>query len=189
MIVHQLTTLLSKDSEEVSTRVKGIQAMLDVATIVDPTLDHGDKRWGQDTDHYQSPCGDSASSITPLVGHGRDRDDRDMHDIIHKRDARDRIKNLCQEQDRIECKRRDERDYDYYGPYYDQPHRHRSPVRGCNEGGIKPFSRNLKRVCWPLYFKSSGIEKYNGSTNPAEWLTSSQEETCLKIGMPLISCN
>jgi hypothetical protein len=27
----------------------------------------------------------------------------------------------------------------------------------------------LKRVCWPLNFKSSGIEKYDGCTNPAEW--------------------
>jgi hypothetical protein len=28
----------------------------------------------------------------------------------------------------------------------------------------------LKRVCWPLNFKPSGIEKYDGSTNLAEWL-------------------
>jgi hypothetical protein len=59
---------------------------------------------------------------------------------------------------------------DYHGPYYDQPHRHRSLVGGHNEGGIKPFSRDLKRVCWPPNFKSSGIEKYDGFTNPAEWL-------------------
>jgi hypothetical protein len=28
----------------------------------------------------------------------------------------------------------------------------------------------LKRVCWPLNFKPSRIKKYDGSTNPAEWL-------------------
>jgi hypothetical protein len=28
----------------------------------------------------------------------------------------------------------------------------------------------LKRVRWPLNFKPSGIEKYDGSTNLAEWL-------------------
>jgi hypothetical protein len=28
----------------------------------------------------------------------------------------------------------------------------------------------LKRVCWPLNFKPSGIKKYDGSTNPVEWL-------------------
>jgi hypothetical protein len=28
----------------------------------------------------------------------------------------------------------------------------------------------MKRVCWPLNFKPSGIEKYDGSTNPAESL-------------------
>jgi hypothetical protein len=28
----------------------------------------------------------------------------------------------------------------------------------------------LKRVRWPLNFKLLGIEKYDGSTNPAKWL-------------------
>jgi hypothetical protein len=28
----------------------------------------------------------------------------------------------------------------------------------------------LKRVCWPLNFILSGIEKYDGSTNQVEWL-------------------
>jgi hypothetical protein len=42
--------------------------------------------------------------------------------------------------------------------------------RGRNVGGVKAFSRNLKRVCWPLNFKLSGIKKYDGSTNPVEWL-------------------
>jgi hypothetical protein len=32
------------------------------------------------------------------------------------------------------------------------------------------FFHDLKRVCWPLNFKPLGIEKYDGSTNPAEWL-------------------
>jgi hypothetical protein len=32
------------------------------------------------------------------------------------------------------------------------------------------FPHDLKRVCWLLNFKPSGIEKYDGSTNPAEWL-------------------
>jgi hypothetical protein len=25
-------------------------------------------------------------------------------------------------------------------------------------------------VCWPMKFKPSGIENYDGSTNPAKWL-------------------
>jgi hypothetical protein len=37
-------------------------------------------------------------------------------------------------------------------------------------GGIKPFFHDLKRVHWPLNFKLSGIENYDGSTNLAEWL-------------------
>jgi hypothetical protein len=61
-------------------------------------------------------------------------------------------------------------DNDYYGPYYDQPHRQRSPEGGRNAGGVKTFSHDLKRVRWLLNFKPSGIEKYDGSTNLAEWL-------------------
>jgi hypothetical protein len=41
--------------------------------------------------------------------------------------------------------------------------------RGRNEGAVKAFSHDFKRVCWPLNFKPSGIEKNDGSTNPAEW--------------------
>jgi hypothetical protein len=41
---------------------------------------------------------------------------------------------------------------------------------GHNAGGVKAFSHDLKRVCWPLDFKPSGIERYDGSTNPAERL-------------------
>jgi hypothetical protein len=37
-------------------------------------------------------------------------------------------------------------------------------------GGVKAFSPNLKRVNWPVNFKPSGIGKYDGSTNLAEWL-------------------
>jgi hypothetical protein len=36
--------------------------------------------------------------------------------------------------------------------------------------GVMAFSHDLKRVRWPLNFKSSGIEKYDGFTNLAEWL-------------------
>jgi hypothetical protein len=37
-------------------------------------------------------------------------------------------------------------------------------------GGIKAYSLDLKRVRWPVNFKPSGIEKYDGSTNLIEWL-------------------
>jgi hypothetical protein len=64
----------------------------------------------------------------------------------------------------------DERDYDYYGPFYDQPHWQHSLEGGRNPGGVKAFSHDLKRVHWAINFKPSGIEKYDGSTNPAKWL-------------------
>jgi hypothetical protein len=56
------------------------------------------------------------------------------------------------------------------GPNYEQPHRQHSPEGGRNAGGVKAFCHDLKRVRWPLNFKSSVIKKYDGSTNPAEWL-------------------
>jgi hypothetical protein len=41
---------------------------------------------------------------------------------------------------------------------------------GHNAGGVKAISHDLKRVHWPLNFKPSEIKKYDGSTNPTEWL-------------------
>jgi hypothetical protein len=38
-------------------------------------------------------------------------------------DAHDRIENRCQERDRVKQERHNERDYDYYDPFYDQSHR------------------------------------------------------------------
>jgi hypothetical protein len=65
-----------------------------------------------------------------------------------------------------ELEQRDERDRDYY----DQPHRQRSLEGGHIPGGVKAYSQDLKRVCWPVNFKTLGIEKNDGSTNPSEWL-------------------
>jgi hypothetical protein len=88
MIIDQLTPLLPTDSEEVNVQVKHLQAMLDAAIMVDPTLDRGDRGWGQDPDHRQSPRGHSANNITPLEERGQDRDNRDLRDVIHNRYAR-----------------------------------------------------------------------------------------------------
>jgi hypothetical protein len=61
-------------------------------------------------------------------------------------------------------------DYDYYGPYYDQPQRQQSLEVGHIPGGIKAYSVDLKQVRSLVNFKPSEIEKYNGSTNLVEWL-------------------
>jgi hypothetical protein len=42
--------------------------------------------------------------------------------------------------------------------------------RGGKPGGVRAYSDELNRVRCPLNFKPSGIEKYDGSTNPAKWL-------------------
>jgi hypothetical protein len=56
---------LLKYNKEVNTHVKCLQAMLDAATVVDPTLDRDDEAQGHEHDHRQSPHVNSASSLTP----------------------------------------------------------------------------------------------------------------------------
>jgi hypothetical protein len=146
--------------------------MLDTATVADRVYDQEDGDRGHDGDHQESLCGDSASSITPQEEHcwGRSRDHHDLRDVIRARDARGRIKSRHRNQEREEQEQRDERDYDYYGPYYDEPHRERSPEVGHILGSVKAYSLDFNRVRWPVNFKLSGIEKYDGSINYAMWL-------------------
>jgi hypothetical protein len=56
------------------------------------------------------------------------------------------------------------------GPYYNQLAQRHSPNGGNNEGGVKAFCHNLRRVHWPLNFKLTEINKNDRSTNPTEWL-------------------
>jgi hypothetical protein len=83
-------------------------------------------------------------------------------------------RNRHQNREREEQEQRDKRDYDYYGPCYDQPHWERSPEAGHIPRGIKAYSLDLQYVRWPVNFKPIGIEKYDGSTNRAEWFEVSQ---------------
>jgi hypothetical protein len=62
---------LLKDNEEVNTHMKRLQAMLDVATMVDPTLDRDDEERGHELDHQQSPRRGSTSSLTPSEERGQ----------------------------------------------------------------------------------------------------------------------
>jgi hypothetical protein len=48
MLINQLTPHLPKDNEEVTAHVKRLQAMLDVATVVDPVLNRDDEACGHD---------------------------------------------------------------------------------------------------------------------------------------------
>jgi hypothetical protein len=81
---------------------------------------------------------------------------------------RGQIKNCRENRDRVEREHHNERDYNMYDPYYDQHPRHHSPARNKDSGRIKPFLRNLWKVIWPLNFKPTMIDKYGGTTNPAE---------------------
>nr|ABA94361.1 retrotransposon protein, putative, Ty3-gypsy subclass [Oryza sativa Japonica Group] len=49
---------------------------------------------------------------------------------------------------------------------------HHSPDRYDDDvDGVAAFTSDLRRVDWPAGFKPTGIEKYDGSTNPESWLT------------------
>jgi hypothetical protein len=37
-------------------------------------------------------------------------------------------------------------------------------------GGVRAFSHDLQKVIWPLNLKPAAIDKYDVSTNPAEWM-------------------
>jgi hypothetical protein len=122
--------------------------MLDAAKVVDPVLNYDREVRGHELDHRHSSCGDSGNNLTPPEERGRrrDQDDRDLRDITCDRDARDQINNRRWERERIKQERYDERDYDYYSPFYDQPYQQCSPEGGRNLGGVKAFFHDLKRV-------------------------------------------
>nr|ABA98926.2 retrotransposon protein, putative, Ty3-gypsy subclass [Oryza sativa Japonica Group] len=49
---------------------------------------------------------------------------------------------------------------------------HHSPDRHDDDlDGVAAFTDDLRRVDWPAGFKPTGIEKYDGTTNPESWLT------------------
>jgi hypothetical protein len=52
MLVDQLTPHLPKDNKEVNVHIKHLQAMLDVATVVDLDLDRDGEARGHDLDHW-----------------------------------------------------------------------------------------------------------------------------------------
>jgi hypothetical protein len=112
--------------------------MFDAAMIADLVHDQGDGDRGHNDDDWQSPLGDLASSITLLEGHAGDN--CDLCDIIRDRDAHGWIESRHRVQERDEQEQHDERDHDYGGPYYDQPHQQHSLKGQYIPGGIKAYS-------------------------------------------------
>nr|ABA97049.1 retrotransposon protein, putative, Ty3-gypsy subclass [Oryza sativa Japonica Group] len=50
-------------------------------------------------------------------------------------------------------------------------HRHSPDGYDDDVDGVAAFTNDLRRVDWPAGFKPTGIEKYDGTTNPESWLT------------------
>jgi hypothetical protein len=144
--------------------------MLDAATVADTVCEQENRDRGYDDDHRESPRGDSANSITPPEEHGQrcNKDSCDLHDVIRGRDARGRIENRRQNWEREGQEQREERNYDYYGPYYDRPHWDWSPEVGHILEGVRVYSQDLKLVRWPVNFKTSELRS---TTSPPIYLS------------------
>ena len=137
-----------------------------------------------------------AESQAASSGQGRDPDDHNHHE---HNDDDDHDNNDHQIDRHREGQRRGEREERRRGDQYDRRNRHRdgrdegrarsppdlreelnrryrekdregSPVRRGHSIGIKAYSTQLRRVSWPQNFKPAGIEKYEGNTDPREWL-------------------
>ena len=37
--------------------------------------------------------------------------------------------------------------------------------------GLRPFTKRLRGIRWPVGFKVIGVNTYDGKANPAQWLT------------------
>ena len=37
--------------------------------------------------------------------------------------------------------------------------------------GLRPFTKRLRAIRWPVGFKVIGVNTYDGKANPAQWLT------------------
>ncbi len=48
--------------------------------------------------------------------------------------------------------------------------------------GVAAFTSDLRRVDWPAGFKPTGIENYDGTTNPESWLTVYSLAICVEGG-------
>nr|CAD39863.2 OSJNBa0036B17.4 [Oryza sativa Japonica Group] len=59
----------------------------------------------------------------------------------------------------------EERQAQDYAPHHSPDH-HDDDV-----DGVAAFTSDLRRVDWPAGFKPTGIERYDGTTNPESWLT------------------
>ncbi|GJN40302.1 hypothetical protein PR202_gb29503 [Eleusine coracana subsp. coracana] len=95
------------------------------------------------------------------------RDNRDNH---HRRDDRDR----CDNDDNDHRRRRHDDDVGLQHSHHPTPspdwHR-RSPTPTDDEiDGMKAYIPRLRIAQWPKGFKPAIIEKYDGQTNPREWL-------------------
>jgi len=105
----------------------------------------------------------------------------DLRLQLNQQDLRQRINNRHRQRDATEQERRrqyDEEhgdsDIDYQNCVHRGDNRPRSPRRDNDPGNdldvFSAFSRRLRVIQWPATFKPTGIEKYDGESDPMTWL-------------------
>ena len=90
---------------------------------------------------------------------------RDARDVINTSyDVRTIIENQCSAHHGQEALRREEYDNNY-GPPSGAP-----MVDTDDPKGSRPFTARPRAIQWPVGFKITGVEPYDGKVNPEQWL-------------------
>jgi hypothetical protein len=116
--------------------------------------------------------------------HGDDEEEVNQNDLrrqLNQQDLRPRINNHHCDRDAAERERRHQYDKEHGAPDADRQNRGcrgnnppRRPRRDYEPGndldGFSAFSNRLRAIQWPATFKPTGIEKYDGESDPKTWL-------------------
>jgi len=164
--VFQMLEGLQETPEIVKTR-----ARLHVATTQAHQLREDNLAYRAQSSHHSTrPHGDDGE-----VNQG------DLRLQLNQQDMRQRINNRHHQRDAAEqerCRQYDEEhgdfDIDYQNRGRGGDNRPRRPRRDNDPGNdldvFSAFSRRLRAIHWPATFKPTGIEKYDGESDPMTWL-------------------
>jgi hypothetical protein len=106
-----------------------------------------------------------------------------LRNVIRGRDALVRIKNWHQDRECLESEQREEKGlrllWSLLRPTSLTAFSRRGGGR--NAGGVKAFSHDLKRVCWPLNFKPCGLRCISSPSRPPVGTPMSWQTICQSV--------
>lgn len=137
---------------------------------------HDDRSGGH---HRRTPPRRSPPRENGIVQYHQRHPDSDLRHAIPHRDARYDIIERQRERDRSD-RRRAEDEQRRAGYYDDRPRHSRNNLSAAewdrmyegpsSYGGVRAYSEDLRSVRWPQHFKPTPLDKYDGKTNPTDWL-------------------